>query len=547
MAEATATQAAETAPRTLNGIQAVIATVKGWPISRKIILAAVLLITLALFAVIIIQARTANYQVLYGNLTEADAAAVVEWLKGQNVPYQLKNNGSAIWIPANNVHETRLSLASAGLPQGGGVGFEIFDKQSFALTDFVQKVNYTRALQGELSRTIATLGPVETARVHLAIPEKRLFKNQQKPATASVILKLAAGRVLSERQVQGIVHLVSGSIEGLDPENVTIIDQNGAVLSKNQDKGINSALSPDMLEYQYEVERRLEARAQDLLDKALGPNNSMARVTAELDFARFEKTEELFDPEEPVIRSEQLIEEKTGSEIVGGVPGVQSNLQGNTTQSNSATPPSSSSNRTTNYEISKVVSRTVNPVGTVKRLSVAVLVADKMTAAEINEKDKEKKETAPLSFEPRSEEELASLKTMISGALGLDLARGDKIEVTSMPFTDTAARDEMDTVASSMLYEYMPIIRYGLLLLGGVLLYFLMIRPLVKALNQEVVEHYKTVEEMEAEQKDMEEARKQAEEDAERKMDPLTRARLESKRDPVFTAHILKNWINQKG
>ena len=471
------------------GWQALVATVAAWPLPRKIALAAVTVITLGLFALIIVQARTADYQLLYGNLAEADAAAVVDWLKGHNVPYQLANNGHNILIPTKSVHETRLSLASLGLPQGGGVGFEIFDKQSFALTDFVQKVNYSRALQGELARTIASLGPVETARVHLALPEKRLFKDQQKPATASVIIKLAPGKRLSEPQIEGIVHLVSSSIEGLDPSHVTVIDQNGTVLSRIGDKGMAGALSPDMLEFQMQVEQRLEDRAQALLDKSLGAQNAMVRVSATLDFAKTEKTEETFDPEEPVVRSEQVSEEKSGSEITGGVPGVQSNLEGPSNQTAGATPPTSRSQRTTNYEISKVVSKTTNPIGTISRLSVSVLVADKVIPA----KDKE-----PAKSEPRTAHELKALETMVASALGIDTSRGDKIEVTSMPFL--AAAEQAEDLADNQLYRYLPFVRYGLILLGGVLLYFFMIRPLMKTLHKDVTQHFKTVEQMEAEQ-----------------------------------------------
>ncbi|NLB06527.1 MAG: flagellar M-ring protein FliF, partial [Desulfobulbaceae bacterium] len=184
-------EASEAATDRPNPLQAFVATIGGWPRSRQFALAAVALLTLGLFAAIILQARKADYQLLYGNLAEADGAAMIEWLKAENIPYRLEANGRSLLVPVANVHETRLALASAGLPQGGGVGFEIFDKQSFALTDFVQKVNYSRALQGELARTIASLGPVETARVHLALPEKRLFKDHQQPATASVIIKLA--------------------------------------------------------------------------------------------------------------------------------------------------------------------------------------------------------------------------------------------------------------------------------------------------------------------------------------------------------------------
>ncbi len=521
-----------------NGWQALVATVAGWPLSRKIALAAVTVISVALFAFIIVQARTADYQLLYGNLADSDASAMVEWLKGQNIPYQLGNNGRNILIPANEVHETRLSLASAGLPQGGGVGFEIFDKQSFALTDFVQKVNYSRALQGELARTITSLGPVETARVHLALPERRLFKEQQQPATASIIIKLAPGKRLGEAQIEGIVHLVSSSVEGLSPDQVTIIDQNGNVLSQNSRTGLAGNISPDMLEFQAQVEQRMEDRAQALLDKSLGAKNAMVRVTATLDFSRTEKTEEAFDPEEPVIRSEQVTDERSGSAVTGGVPGVQSNLEGNAAnQTAGAPPPTSKLQRTTNYEISKVVSKTTKPVGTVSKLSVSVLVADRVTPAQ---------EKEPAQTEPRSEAELMAVENMVASALGLDKTRGDKIEVTSMPFLQAADTSDDQGIASGMVYQYLPFIRYGLLMLSAVLLYFLMIRPLMKTLNKDITQHYKTVEQMEAEQTQGGSVSADAAMDK-RSKDPLQKIKNDVESDPVFSAHVLKNWLQDRG
>ncbi len=520
-----------------NGFQVLAARLREWPMSRKLALLAVTLISVGLFAFIIMQARTADYQLLYANLDEGDAASIVEWLKGNNTPYKLTNNGKNIRVPASDVHEVRLQLASAGLPRGGGIGFEIFDKQSFALTDFVQKVNFTRALQGELARTIASLNPVQSSRVHLALPEKRLFKNQQQPATASVIVNLKPGLRLNESQIQGIVYLVSGSVEGLDPEHVTIIDQNGNVLTKTGDKGIVGSMSPDMLEYQIQVEKNLEERAQSLLDTALGSKNAMVRVTANLDFARVEKTEETFDPDDPVIRSEQINEEKSGSQIVGGVPGVQSNLQGPGSTTAGATPPSSSLQKTTNYEISKVVSKTVNPVGTVKNISVSVLVADKIIPAT-------KKE--PKKNVPRSKAELDSLKKMIASALGLDAARGDKIEITSMPFTETVNKAGTESSGGTGLYQYMPLIRYALLFFGGLLVYLLIIRPIIKTLREDVTQHYKTVQQLQEEQKEAEQAEEKKELEAMMR-DPLMRVRDAIQTNPVFAAHILKNWIHDKG
>jgi len=535
MAETTETIQQEEVPK--NDMQILLQRMNAWPLSRKLALMAVTLLSLTLFGFIIFQTRTADYQLLYANLAESDAAAVLEWLKGNHTPYQLTNNGRNIRVASEKIHEIRLQLASAGLPQGGGIGFEIFDKQSFALTDFVQKVNYTRALQGELARTISSLKPVERARVHLALPEKRLFKNQQESATASIIVNLRPGGRLHESQIQGIVHLVSSSIEGLAPEDVVVIDQNGSVLTKAKASGMLGKMSPDMLEFQLQVEKSLEERAQSLLDKSLGSQNSMVRVTASLNFAQFEKTEEVFDPEEPVIRSEQINEEKAGSEIVGGVPGVQSNLQGTSSNSTSATPPSSKTQKTTNYEISKVVSKTINPVGTVQKISVSVLVADKVIPATAKEKQK---------VIPRSKAELQALEKMISSALGIDKTRGDKIEVTSMPFRSPATIPSDKGVDENVLYTYMPIIRYGVLLLGGLLIYLLMIKPIVKTLRSEVTQHYKTVEELEAEQTKKTQAAEQAELEALIR-DPALRIRESVEANPIFAAHILKNWIHDKG
>ena len=524
------------APAPKNGLFVLTERIKTWPLSRKLALAAITLLSLVLFAFIIIQAKTADYRVLYANMGSGDAAAIVTWLKDNDTPYQLANNGRNIKVAAADVHELRLQLASEGLPQGGGVGFEVFDNQSFALTDFVQNVNYTRALQGELARTVASLTPVEAARVHLALPEKRLFRDQQKDATASVVVTLHPGKRLSEEQVQGIVHLVSGSIEGLKPENITVIDQNGKVLTNLEGKGLTGTISPDMLEFQIQVENKLQERAQALLDRAVGPEQSMVRVTAALDFARFEKTEEIFDPEEPVIRSEQVSEEKSGTEKAGGVPGVESNLYDGAGAAAGAGPMSASSSRTTNFEISKVISKTINPVGTLQKLSVSVLVADRVIAAT---------ETEPAQTTPRSEEELNNLQKMISSALGLNPARGDQIEVISMPFVASEKIIEEVGSGENLLYTYMPIIRYGLLLLAALLVYLLLARPIIKTLRSDVTQHFKTVEELELERFKASNVQEQKIEALMR--DPGIKVREAIESNPIFAAHILKHWIHEQG
>jgi flagellar M-ring protein FliF len=511
--------------------------VKAWPLSRKIAIGAVLLISIILFAILIIQARVADQQLLYANLSETDASSVVTWLKGQKIPYSLKNGGKNIWVPADKIYETRLDLAANGLPSGGNVGFEVFDNQSFALTDYVQKVNYTRALQGELARTISSLEPVESTRVHLAIPEKRLFKAQQRDATASVIVTLVPGRSLDRDQVQGILHLVAGSITGLEIENVKVIDSRGMVLESDQQGEKDQLLSVDMLAFQQEVEHRMELRAQDLLDKTMGINKAMVRVTATLDFAKVEKTEELFDPEEPVIRSEQVNQTSSGTQTAGGIPGVQSNLQGNSEGGTSNSPPSNSNSRITNYEISKTISKIVNPVGTVTKLSVSVLVADKTV----------KDEEGNLSSEARSADELKSIEDMVAAALGLAEQRGDQINVLSMPFIDPAeGLAEQESVGSQSLYQYIPFIKIALVSLGALLLYFVLIRPVIKTMRGEVTEHYKTVEQLENEQKpEDEEIDNRLLQPEPSVDDEIVKIRKDIMQNQVPTAYIIKNWIQE--
>jgi len=531
-ADDTAAPAVQPAPR-----KNLTTLIKEWPLSRKLALAGVIVISAALFGVLIFQGKSADFQLLYANLTEKDAAPVVSWLKAENIPYKLKNQGRNIWIPADILYETRLNLAANGLPTGGGVGFEVFDQQSFALTDYVQKVNYTRALQGELARTIRALDPVQTARVHLALPEKRLFKNQQKQATASVIVGLSQGKSLDKTQVQGIVHLVAGSITGLTAENITVVDSNGVALDAGLKEDDEEYLSIDRLAYQQKVENRLEMRAQALLDKTMGKDNAMVRVNATLDFSKVGKTQEIYDPDEPVVRSEQVSQQQNGTPPAEGVPGVESNLQG-VEPLQGGEQSSSSTSRTTNYEISKTISTTVNPVGTLTKLSVSILVADKVIPAT---------QDSPETTEPRAAEELQSMESMVSAALGLVPERGDQIQVLSMPFSqkpDTIMVAE--PLPGNLLYEYLPFVKIGLVAVGTLLLYFLLIRPLVKTMRGEVQEHYKTVETLEEEaaaerQREIE----QQAEAARPQEDPVTVIRRSVMEDPAPTAHIIKHWLQE--
>ncbi len=503
-----------------------------WSLGRKLSLLGVTLVSILLFAAIIMQSQVADYSLLFANLPSRDAAMVVEWLKDHKIPYRLEDGGKDIMIPADQVYEARLELAGSGLAEGG-VGFEIFDKQSFGMTDFAQKVNYRRALQGELTRTITSLGPVEGARIHLALPEKRLFREQQQQATASVIVKLTSGRRLKESQLQGIVHLVAGSVEGLEAENVTVVDSSGKVLSKSRGDEVGGPMTPGMLDYQQTVERRYESRAQSLLDRALGAGNSMVRVTAEVDFDQRERVEEALDPNGSVVVSEHATSERGSAEIAGGVPGVVSNLQSDDNSSVTNTP-SSRSEEVVNYELSKVVSKTVQSVGSLKAISVSVLVADKFSPGA---------EGAEPNSNPRSDVELKEIEKMVRTALGINDTRGDLISVVSMPFESGFESEPLPPPSMvDKIYPFMPLIKYGLLSLAALMAYLLFLRPLLRTLRSaaQASAPMKTVEELEAELQGGNTPLLGG------PGDPLAQIRQEVLGGDMMSVQVVKNWLREE-
>ena len=503
-----------------------------WSRSRKISLFVVAAASIFAFALIIMQYRTADYRVLYSNLSNNDASAVVEWLKDRKIPYQLEDSGRSVLIPDEQVYEVRLELAGAGLPRGGGVGFEIFDKQSFGMTDFAQKVNYLRALQGELARTISTLAPVEATRIHIALPEKRLFKNQQKETTASISLKLVPGEKLTDIQIRGIVNLIAGSVEGLEGKNVTLVDEQGRILTKDPGKTAENDLSPEMLGYQQAVEKRLEERAQSMLDLALGRDFSLVKVTAELDFSRIEKTEEIYDPAGAVPRSEQTVEEKSGVENAGGVPGVDSNMKGSGRMSGSS--PASKSSEIINYEVSRTINHVRAPVGEVKKLSVSVLVADMMVEGAEGEEAK---------VVPRAEKELKNIEEMVKTAVGFDVARGDQVRVVSMPLpSDFSQGAWPEPSFLDKVYPLMPMVKYLFIAVLSLLLYFLLLRPLIRTLKTEsrMIEHYKTVEQLQAEL-----GNGAAGQLVGGNQDPVAKIRKDALESKELPGMVIKNWLRQ--
>jgi flagellar M-ring protein FliF len=413
-------------------------------------------------------------QVLYTQLTMQDAGAITTKLREMGVQYTVKGDGTTIFVPAPMVYDLRLRLATEGLPQGGGVGFEVFDQRSFGMTEFVQKLNYQRALQGELARTIGQLAAVQNARVHIALPEKSLFVGQQQKTTASVVLQLVPGRRLSPEQIRGIVHLVSSSIEGLAPADVTIVDNSGQILNRQDEAASPLTQTEAQLARQQTLEQGIERRIQSMLERAVGEGKVMVRVSATLDFQHIERTEERFDGDNPAIRSEQRSkEEGHGAGLWAiGVPGVRPNVESTPPEQdpNKAKTSSSRQSETVNYEISKTVSKIVAPSGELKHLSVAVLV-DGMYQPGAKKGER--------TYVARTAEELAKYREIVKGAMGYNEARGDRVEVANVAFEPRETLEEGVAKEAQQLFM-LNLIRYGVYVILGLLVCFFVIRPMMR-------------------------------------------------------------------
>ncbi|GAM09699.1 flagellar M-ring protein [Geobacter sp. OR-1] len=510
------------------------------PPAKRWLVGGIVGLSIAAFAVLIIVANRTDYKPLFANLTTEDAGEIVKKLKDQKVPYRLSADGKAILVPAEKVYDLRLTLASEGLPQGGGVGYEIFDRKNFGMTEFVQKLNYQRALQGELSRTISQLAGVEQARVHLAIPEKSLFKDAEKPPTASVVLKIKGGRSLKEADVQGVVHLVAASVEGLDTEHVTVLDGKGKILSRGGPGDATAKMSATMQETQRSFEKSTEDRLQSLLDKVVGSGKSVARVSASFNFKQVEKFEERYDPESAAVRSEQRSEEKGGSGALTGVPGVQTNLGRTPATQPQAAGGNSKSDETLNYEVSRSTARTIEPVGSLAKVSVAILVDGKYDIPAAGKDGK----TGKPKYTPRTPDELTKIEALVKSAVGFSAERGDQVTVANIPFQDTedAAGGVKDEWWNAPLF--LSMLKNVLIAIGFFALLFLVIRPLLKSLKagmprttfvpEENVEE--KVREMIASQQ------KQLAVQGASQMELIEKVKTES----YQASQVIKNWLDKK-
>jgi flagellar M-ring protein FliF len=377
--------------------------------------------------------KTADYRVLLSNYSDRDGGAIVAALSQMAVPYKFSEDGGTILVPSGQVYDARLKLAAQGLPRGGNIGFELMENQKMGTSQFIEQVNYQRAQEGELARTINSIGSVASSRVHLAIPKPSVFVREKQFPTASVMVNLQPGRALDMGQVNAIVHLVSSSIPELPAKNVTVVDQNGSLLSaKTSDSNDPNKLDPSQLKYVRDIQDNLNRRIEAILTPLLGEGNVKAQVAAEVNFATVEKATETYspnsNPEKNTIRSQKSNESTSSDPVKGGIPGAASNQAGAAPAAGAGTAAGAATNakreNIVNYEVDKVVSYTKEPVGGIKRLAVAVVVNLKPSV------DAEGKTTQ----KPLTDEEKAQVTALIKEAVGFSQDRGDTINLTNSEF-----------------------------------------------------------------------------------------------------------------
>lgn len=439
------------------------------------ILGATFLSLIIFFVFVSARVSQPGLSILYRDLTTTDSSSIAAKLEEIGVGYSISGDGSRVFVPENEVGRVRMLLAEAGLPNGGSMGYEIFDQQSgFGTTSFIQNINQVRALQGELGRTIATLDPVEFAKVHIVLPQRELFSRETQDSSASVTLKIKPNTRLSREQIYGIQNLVANAVPDLKTDKVTIIDTEANMLAGGRDDE-ESLLGMKAEEMRQSYERRMVRAIEDLVGRTVGLNKVRAHVTADLDFDRVSTNDEIFDPEGQVVRSTQTISEdnkerdaQQNQDVTVGnnLPGLGDDFAVDAAPSLEA----SRLEEVTNFEISRTVRSTVRESGEVKRLSVAVLVDGRYVTNEEGEK----------VYEPRPQEELDQIASLVRTAVGFDEDRGDTIEVANMPFTTVDVDfEDPDKLFGFEKGQVLDTVEMVMLVIMGILIVMLVIRPLV--------------------------------------------------------------------
>lgn len=451
------------------------------PLSRKIATGAILFLVIMAFGGMFIWANKVDYRPLFTNLNQEDAAVIIEKLKEKRIPYKIEGDGNVISIPEKKVYDLRLELAAEGLPKGGFVGYEIFDNSEFGTTEFVQKLNRQRAIQGELARTIQSFEQVDEAKVMIVLPKDSVFIEETKPATASVLLKLNSD--IGDEKVESIVHLVASSVEDLTPKEITVVDTTGRVLFKHateeeQAEKLADERATTQLKYKAHLEKTLTQRIQTMLERIVGTDNAIVRVSADLDFSEVSSQEEIYDPDErnaPFVRSRK--NSVKSMEKQGGSPGMVSSV-------NPIVPPDGaggpgvrekceSNDDVVNYELSKILRQKIKPLAVLTRLSVAAVV-DGTYSYEV---DKDGKRTK--KYIPRTTGEMAQFRQIVEKAMGYDENRGDQVTVESFAFTHVEEKiGEELTGVQSFVKDYGRTAANLILIL---VLFIFVVRPLIKA------------------------------------------------------------------
>jgi flagellar M-ring protein FliF len=391
-------------------------------LQQKVIIGGSAVLTTILLIVLLTFLNEPTYSPLYSDMTSDDASKVIEFLNAQKIPYKIEENGKTIQVPKDKLYETRLNLAGKGIPTSGTIGYELFDKSTMGMSEFMQKLNYKRSLEGELARTILGITGIDGVRVHIVFPERTIFRDEQKQPTASIVLKFKDNFTLPRSSTMAIVNLVASAVEGLTTNSITLIDTKGKLLWKEDDENSVSFSSNKQYEIKNSVESYLIQKAQTLLDNILGYGNSMVQVNADLNFDQVEKTMETYDPEQQVVVSEQT---------------MVSNNAGKTVSDTSA---QNNQSNTTNYEIGKTIERVVQGSGNITRLSIAAVIND-------IPKEVQKGDVKETVFEPRSPEQLKKLEELIKNAVGLDPARNDQISIVNLPFQTAPANEFVEESA----------------------------------------------------------------------------------------------------
>ncbi|QAU34366.1 flagellar basal-body MS-ring/collar protein FliF [Janthinobacterium sp. 17J80-10] len=519
---------------------------------RNIILMVGAAVAVAVMAGVWMWSQQPDYRVLFSNFSDRDGGAIVASLQQMNIPYKYAEGGGAILVPATQVHDARLKLASQGLPKGGNVGFELMENQKLGVSQFHEQVNFQRALEGELARSIQAIAQVAAARVHLALPKASVFLRDQQKPTASVLINLHPGRSLDQQQVNAVVHLVASSVPELPPKNVSVIDQNGNLLSQNDKPRDTNGLDPSQLKYVQELQQSIVKRIESIITPIVGADNVRAEATADVDFSHTEQAAEIYKPnQEPnsgTVRSQQSSEALNGAQGgPGGVPGALSNQPpapatapltvpasgaAGTTGANIAPGASVQKDVTVNYEVDKTVRYVQQPMGGVKRLSVAVVVNYKREVA----KD------GKVTMKPLSEAEKTQIADLVKEAMGFNRDRGDTLNVVNSPFAGMD-KEKIEPLPiwkqpDTMLQLAKDVGRYLLGIVLLLLLYFKILKPIWARIDASLQPPPPPALEQSVEvDDDIVEIQPRGYEHN------LNRAKQLARDDPKLVANVVKSWV----